>query len=36
LGHSAVARSAWAVIVSDGFTPRFADTAEPSTIDSPG
>src|SRR6188768_2330636 len=29
LGHSAIARSAWAVIVSDGLTPRFAVTADP-------
>ena len=36
LGHIAIARSACAVIVSDGFTPRFAETAEPSTTESPG
>ena len=31
-----IARSAWAVIVSDGLTPRFAETAEPSTTEMPG
>ena len=31
-----MARSAWAVIVSDGLTPRFAETAAPSTTCSPG
>src|SRR5690606_40252361 len=36
LGHSAHARSASAVIVSDGFTPRFALTADPSTTCRPG
>src|SRR6478736_5813798 len=36
LGHSAIARSAWAVIVSDGLTPRFAEIAEPSTTCRPG
>jgi hypothetical protein len=30
-GTKLIARSAKAVIVSDGFTPGFADTAEPST-----
>ena len=35
-GHSAIARSAWAVIVSDGLTPRFAEIAEPSTTCSAG
>ena len=36
LGHSENARSACAVMVSDGFTPRFAEIAAPSTTDSPG
>ena len=36
LGQNAIARSAWAVIVSDGFTPRLAETAEPSAMWSPG
>ena len=36
MGHSAHARSASAVIVSDGFTPRFALTADPSTTCRPG
>ena len=36
LGHSDIARSASAVIVSDGFTPRFAGTVEPSTTWTPG
>ena len=31
LGHNDIARSACAVIVSDGLTPRLAETAEPST-----
>mgnify|MGYP006146239803 CR=1 FL=1 len=31
-----IARSAWAVIVSDGFTPRFAEIAEPSAMCIPG
>src|SRR5688500_9973915 len=31
LGQNAMARSAWAVMVSDGFTPRLAETVEPST-----
>ena len=35
-GHSDAARSACAVIVSDGFTPRFAEIAAPSTTDSVG
>src|SRR5699024_10056272 len=35
-GHSAIARSAWAVIVREGLTPRLAETAEPSTTCSPG
>src|SRR5205807_1138375 len=35
-GQSAKARSACAVMVSDGLTPRFAEIAEPSTTDSPG
>ncbi len=30
LGQNDIARSAWAVIVSDGFTPRFAEIAEPA------
>ena len=30
-GHNDMARSAWAVMVSDGLTPRLAETAEPST-----
>ena len=29
-GHMAIARSVCAAIVSDGFTPRFAEIAEPS------
>ncbi len=36
LGQCASARSACAVIVSDGLTPRFALTAEPSTMCRPG
>ena len=36
LGQNAIARSAWAVIVSDGFTPRLAEIAEPSTTCRPG
>ena len=36
LGHSDIARSACAVIVSDGLTPRLAETAEPSTTEMPG
>ena len=36
LGQNAMARSAWAVMVSDGFTPRFAETVDPSTMCSPG
>jgi hypothetical protein len=35
-GIASMARSASAVIVSDGFTPGLADTAEPSTTKSPG
>ena len=35
-GHSDIARSACAVIVSDGFTPRLAETAAPSTTEMPG
>ena len=35
LGQNAIARSAWAVIVSEGFTPRFAEMAEPSAMCSP-
>src|SRR4051794_23296724 len=35
-GQYAIARSAWAVIVNDGFTPRFAETAEPSATWRPG
>ena len=31
-GQNAMARSAWAVMVSEGFTPRFAEIAEPSTM----
>ena len=34
-GHIDIARSACAVIVSDGLTPRFTDTVEPSTTCSP-
>src|ERR671911_1235193 len=34
-GHSAIARSACAVIVSDGLAPRLADTAAPSATCSP-
>ena len=36
LGQNAIARSAWAVIVSDGLTPRLAEIAEPSTTCRPG
>ena len=36
LGQNAIARSAWAVIVSDGFTPRLAEIAEPSATCRPG
>jgi hypothetical protein len=35
-GQYAIARSAWAVIVREGFTPRFAEIADPSTTCSPG
>lgn len=35
-GQYDIARSACAVIVSDGFTPRFAETAAPSTTEMPG
>src|SRR5205823_606393 len=35
-GHMAIARSACAVMVSAGFTPRLALTAAPSTTCSPG
>jgi hypothetical protein len=35
-GTSDSARSASAVIVSDGFTPGLADTLDPSTTKSPG
>ena len=35
-GQNAIARSACAVIVSDGFTPRFAEIAEPSAMCRPG
>ena len=35
-GQNAIARSACAVIVSEGFTPRFAEIAEPSAMCSPG
>src|SRR6266404_3848027 len=34
-GQNAIARSACAVIVSEGFTPRLAETAEPSTTCKP-
>ena len=36
LGQKAIARSAWAVIVSDGLTPRLAEIADPSTTCRPG
>ena len=36
LGQNAIARSAWAVIVSEGLTPRLAEIAEPSATCSPG
>ena len=36
LGQSAIARSAWAVIVSDGLTPRLAVMADPSATCRPG
>ena len=36
VGQNDIARSAWAVIVSDGLTPRLAETAEPSTTCRPG
>ena len=32
LGQKDIARSACAVMVSEGFTPRLAETAEPSTM----
>ena len=32
LGQYAMARSAWAVIVKDGFTPRLAEMVEPSAM----
>ena len=35
-GQNAIARSACAVIVSDGFTPRLAEMAEPSATCRPG
>src|SRR5690606_40682536 len=35
-GQKDIARSAWAVMVSDGFTPRLAETADPSTTWIPG
>ncbi len=35
-GQNDIARSAWAVMVSDGLTPRLAETADPSTTCSPG
>ncbi len=35
-GQYDIARSACAVIVSDGLTPRFAETAAPSTTEMPG
>src|SRR5262245_56578713 len=35
-GQKAIARSACAVIVSDGFTPRFAEIVEPSVMCRPG
>ena len=36
LGQNYIARSAWAVIVSDGLTPRLAEIAEPSAMCRPG
>lgn len=36
LGQNDIARSAWAVIVSDGLTPRLAEIADPSAMCSPG
>ena len=36
LGHNDIARSAWAVMVSAGLTPRLAETADPSTTEMPG
>jgi hypothetical protein len=36
LGQNDIARSACAVIVSDGFTPRLAEIAEPSAMCRPG
>ena len=36
LGQYAIARSAWAVMVSDGLTPRFAVIALPSATCRPG
>ena len=35
-GQNAIARSAWAVIVSDGLTPRLAEIVEPSAMCRPG
>jgi hypothetical protein len=35
-GQNDIARSLMAVMVSDGFTPRLADTALPSAMCSPG
>jgi hypothetical protein len=35
-GHSDAARSACAVMLSDGFTPRFAEIAAPSITESVG
>jgi hypothetical protein len=36
LGQYDIARSAWAVIVREGLTPRLAEIAEPSTTEMPG
>ncbi len=36
LGHIDIARSACAVMVSEGLTPRLAEIAEPSTTLIPG